>query len=134
MPQRQFFVYILASGSRVLYTATTRDLPRRVHQHRLGLVQGFAKECRVNRLVHFEEMRSARSAFKRERQIKGWSRGKKIRLIESVNARWLDLAKDWFPTDEWLAPRSSRGEGSCCRVGCARPSIPPHRSTAASPA
>jgi putative endonuclease len=46
--------------------------------------------------VYFEETPSARVAFEREHQIKAWSRAKKIQLIESVNAGWLDLAKDWF--------------------------------------
>ncbi len=106
LPQRQFFVYMLASRSRVLYIGATRDLPRRVHQHRLGLVPGFTKEYQVNRLVHFEEMPGARCAFKRARQIKGWTRAKKIRLIESVNARWLDLSREWFPSDKWLVSTS----------------------------
>jgi putative endonuclease len=51
-------------------------------------------------LVYFEETPSARFAFDRERQIKGWAREKKIRLVESVNAGWLDLAEDWFPRDK----------------------------------
>jgi len=51
----------------------------------------------VNRLVYFEETSSAIAAFERELEIKGWSREKKLRLIESVNAGWLDLAVDWFP-------------------------------------
>jgi putative endonuclease len=97
MPSR-FFVYILASRSRVLYTGVTRDLVRRMHQHRLGLVPGFTRRYNVTRLVFFEGTPSARSAFDRERQIKGWKRDKKIRLIESVNAEWLDLSKEWFTT------------------------------------
>jgi len=100
MPRETFYVYILASRSRVLYTGVTRDLLRRVHQHRHGQVPGFSQEYHVNRLVHFEETSSSRSAFERERQIKGWSRQKKLRLIESKNAGWLDLAVDWFPKDE----------------------------------
>ena len=92
-----FCVYILASHSRVLYTGVTRDLIRRINQHRLGLIPGFTHQYHVNRLVYFEETPSARSAFDRERQIKGWSREKKLRLIESTNAGWLDLAADWFP-------------------------------------
>jgi len=93
-----FFVYILASRSRVLYTGVTRDLLRRMHQHRLGQVPGFTRRYNVNRLVFFEETPSARSAFDCERQIKGWKREKKLRLIESANAEWLDLAREWFPT------------------------------------
>jgi putative endonuclease len=97
MDQLQFSVYILASTSRVLYTGVTRDLQRRVYQHRQGLVPGFTRRYRVDRLVYFEQTPSARAAFERERQLKKWSRAKKVRLIESVNAGWLDLAADWFP-------------------------------------
>jgi putative endonuclease len=97
MNQGRFFVYILASRSRVLYTGVTRDLLRRVHQHRKAEVPGFSRKYQVNRLVYFEETSSAISAFERERQIKGWSREKKLRLIDSVNAGWRDLAEDWFP-------------------------------------
>ena len=99
MSSDSFCVYILASHSRVLYTGVTRDLIRRIHQHRLGLVPGFTQQYHVNRLVYFEETPSSRSAFDRERQIKGWSREKKLRLIESTNAGWLDLAVDWFPKE-----------------------------------
>ena len=95
MPAR-FHIYILASRSRVLYTGVTRDLLRRVHQHRLGQIAGFTRRYHVTRLVYFEETPSARAAFEREHQIKGWSRAKKIHLVESVNPGWLDLAKDWF--------------------------------------
>ena len=97
MAQGRFFVYILASRSRVLYTGVTRDLLRRVYQHRNAEVPGFSRKYRVNRLVYFEETSSAIAAFEREREIKGWSREKKLRLIGSVNAGWLDLAVDWFP-------------------------------------
>ena len=100
MGQERFFVYILASQSRVLYTGVTRDLRRRIYQHRQADIPGFTRKYDVNRLVYFEETTSAISAFERERQIKGWSRQKKLRLIESVNAGWLDLAVDWFPTRE----------------------------------
>jgi putative endonuclease len=100
MVQERFFVYILASRSRTLYTGVTRDLIRRVYQHREGQIPGFTRRYAVNRLVYFEETLSAISAFERERQIKGWSREKKLRLIESVNAGWLDLAGDWFPRVE----------------------------------
>jgi putative endonuclease len=100
MANSRFHVYILASQSRVLYTGVTRDLIRRVYQHRSGTVPGFTRRYQVNRLVYYEETSSARVAFDREHQIKGWSREKKLRLIESVNAQWVDLAIDWFPKPE----------------------------------
>jgi putative endonuclease len=100
MAQTRFFVYILASHSRVLYTGVTRDLLRRAYQHRHAQIPGFIQDYHVNRLVYFEETPSARFAFDRERQIKGWSRQKKIGLVESTNAGWLDLAADWFPVEQ----------------------------------
>jgi putative endonuclease len=100
VPEGTFAVYLLASRSRVLYVGVTRDLLKRVHEHRRGLVPGFTKKYNVTRLVYFERTPSARDAFQRERQIKGWSRQKKIDLIESNNAGWLDLARDWFSTAE----------------------------------
>jgi putative endonuclease len=50
----------------------------------------------VHHLVYFEKTSRAIAAFDREHQIKGWSRKKKIDLIESSNAGWRDLAVDWF--------------------------------------
>jgi|SRR5882672_5075447 len=96
MSGEQFFVYILASKSGVIYTGLTRDIVRRLHAHRAGLIPGFTREYRVTRLVYFEETGSARAAIARERQIKGWRREKKVRLIESENPGWQDLAVDWF--------------------------------------
>ncbi|HEU5305360.1 MAG TPA: GIY-YIG nuclease family protein [Gemmatimonadales bacterium] len=96
----RFFVCILASLSRVFHTGATRDLLRRVYQHRAGLVPGFTHRYGVTRLVYFEETNTARVAFERERQIKTWSREKEIRLIESMNAGWLDLSEDWFPKEQ----------------------------------
>lgn len=97
MGRSTFSVYILASHSRVLYTGVTRDLRRRMFEHRQGAVPGFTARYRIHRLVYFEQTPSARTAFDRERQIKKWSRAKKVGLIESVNVGWRDLATDWFP-------------------------------------
>jgi putative endonuclease len=59
--------------------------------------------------VHYESTDHIRAAIARERQIKGWSREKKLRLIESRNAGWIDLAADWFP--------DLRGQGPSLRSG-----------------
>jgi len=91
-----FYVYILASHSRVLYTGVTRDLLRRVYQHRKGEIPGFTRKYKVHHLVYFEKTSRAIAAFDGEHRIKGWSRKKKIDLIESSNAGWRDLALDWF--------------------------------------
>lgn len=96
MRPRQFHVYILASRTRVLYIGKTSDLIRRLFQHRNGLCYGFTRRYNVTRLVYFEVTSSVLAAISRERQLKGWSRRKKIHLIESLNPAWLDLAADWF--------------------------------------
>ena len=92
---RQFYVYILASYSKVLYLGVTNDLLRRIHEHRQGLA-GFTARYRVRRLVHYEVTGNAASAISREKQLKGWLRKRKVELIESTNPTWLDLAGSWF--------------------------------------
>ncbi len=95
-PDRLYFVYILASNSRVLYTGVTNNLLRRLYQHRQWLT-GFTSRYAVNRLVYFESTVNSRAAVAREREIKRWTREKKLRLIESANAGWVDLEADWLP-------------------------------------
>ena len=82
--------------SSALYRGTT-DLHRRVYQHKHGLIPGFSRDYRVDRLVYFEATDHIRAALEREREIKSWRRVKKVLLVESANAGWVDLAVDWFP-------------------------------------
>jgi putative endonuclease len=96
-PDRRYYVYILASRSQVLYTGVTNDLHRRVYQHKAGVLPGFTKRYSVTRLVYFETTPDVLAAIAREKVIKSWTRERRIRLVESVNAPWLDLAADWFP-------------------------------------
>ena len=93
---RTYWVYILASRSRVLYTGVTNDLVRRLEEHKQHLIPGFTQKYRVNRLVYFEEFDDIRDAIAREKQIKGWVRARKVKLIEVRNASWEDLAEHWF--------------------------------------
>ena len=88
-------MYILASRSRVLYTGVTNDVARRVKEHKQGLIPGFTQQYRVTRLVYFEEFGDIRDAIAREKQIKGWVRARKVKLIEGRNAAWTDLAQNW---------------------------------------
>jgi putative endonuclease len=95
---RLYYVYILASRSRVLYIGITRDLERRLSEHRSGLYpRSFVSQYRVTRLVHFEEYTEVRQAIAREKQLKSWRRAKKIRLIESLNPDWHELAPPALP-------------------------------------
>jgi putative endonuclease len=88
---KEFYVYIMASKSRVLYVGMTNDLKRRVYQHQHKLLEGFTKKYNVTALVYYESTREVRAAITREKQIKSWRRSKKIELIESLNPTWKDL-------------------------------------------
>lgn len=96
---RTFTVYIMASRSRVLYIGVTNDLARRVNEHQQGLVAGFTSRYRITRLVYFEEFADIRDAIAREKEIKGWVRSRKTRLIESRNPTWEDLSFLLFPNE-----------------------------------
>lgn len=87
---------MLASKSRVLYTGMTNDLMRRMFEHRESVNAGFTKKYKVKTLVYFEMTTGPRSAIQREKQIKGWSRSKKIALVETKNPDWKDLSEEWF--------------------------------------
>jgi putative endonuclease len=89
-------VYVLASLCRRLYVGVTGDLYTRLWQHRSGALPGFGRRYRNNRLVWFEVTPNIRAAIERDKQVKGWSRQKKIDLIEASNPGWVDLADDWF--------------------------------------
>ena len=93
---RAYWVYILASRSRVLYTGVTNDLARRVKEHKQHLIPGFTQKYRVTRLVYFEQLGDIRDAIAREKQIKWWVRARKLKLIEAHNPTWADLAERWF--------------------------------------
>jgi len=96
---RKYFVYIMASKTRVLYTGVTNSLERRVFEHKRKLVPGFAQRYSATKLVYCEDFHDVRAAISREKQIKGWLRAKKIALIESINPRWKDLSEGWYPSE-----------------------------------
>jgi len=89
-------IYIMASHSRTLYIGVTSDLHHRVWQHKNGSHEGFSSQYRTTRLVYFEEFVLMQNAIEREKQLKGWSRTKKLTLIEKQNPSWVDLAEEWY--------------------------------------
>jgi putative endonuclease len=93
---KEYYVYIMANHSKTLYTGMTNDLERRVYEHKNKLTPGFTSKYNINKLVLFESTTNVDEAIKREKQIKGWLRKKKIALIESQNPNWEDLSKDWY--------------------------------------
>ena len=69
----------------------TNDLKRRVFEHKSGLNEGFTKKYHVHKLIYFEIFDYVELAIAREKQIKGYSREKKIKLIEAMNPEWKEL-------------------------------------------
>ena len=96
---RQFYVYILANRSRTLYVGVTNDITRRMLHHRAGIASRFTDRYGITRLAYVEITNTPQDAIAREKQIKGWSRAKKVALIETANPTWDDLAKDWFENE-----------------------------------
>jgi len=88
-----YFVYMLASKRNgTLYVGVTNDLGRRASEHRDKIVPGFTKRHSVDILVWYEIHDDINTAIAREKQIKGWNRAWKLRLIEKNNSGWNDLA------------------------------------------
>jgi putative endonuclease len=90
---KQYFVYILASQRNgTLYVGVTNDALRRVSEHKSKAVPGFTRRYGVDNLVWYEIHDDINTAIEREKQIKGWNRAWKVRLIEKDNSGWNDLA------------------------------------------
>jgi putative endonuclease len=121
---KQYWVYILASRSAVLYVGMTNNPERRKYEHKNKLVPGFSAKYNVTLLMWYESFPTAVQAIEAEKRIKGWRRAKKVALIDSVNRTWRDLSEDvWVPP---TARHLERSEGS--RAGSERISAPeiPH--------
>ena len=88
-----YYVYILTNKHHtVLYTGVTRDIIRRVYEHKNHVDKdSFTSKYNVTELVYFEETSDIRAAIEREKQIKSWSRKRKNDLIFDFNPQWLDL-------------------------------------------
>ena len=90
-----YYVYILASKRNgTLYVGMTRDVLRRVIEHKQGLVKGFTKRYGIRTLVYYEQTSDVNAAIQRERRIKKWNRSWKLELIEKYNPDGMDLFRD----------------------------------------
>lgn len=75
-----------------LYTGVSGKLPERIIQHKEHRVPGFTKRYNIEKLIYYEVFETPYEAIAREKQIKGWTRKKKIDLINSKNSDWKDLS------------------------------------------
>ena len=90
-----FWVYIVTNlHESVFYVGMTNDLARRVNEHRSGEGPGFTSAYRCRKLIYYEHCTHVQDAMAREKQLKKWSRQKKLALIATLNPRWRDLAPE----------------------------------------
>lgn len=88
-----YYVYIMTNAhNNVLYTGVTSDLERRCYEHKHKIYKGFTKKYNVDKLIYFEKFEFVEDAINREKQIKGYSRSKKVALIEGFNKDWNELS------------------------------------------
>jgi putative endonuclease len=86
------YVYIVTNRPNgVLYVGVTSNLPRRIYEHRNGLIDGFTKKHGLKRLVWFTQYDDIRDAIRREKTMKHWPRAWKARVINTENREWRDL-------------------------------------------
>ena len=95
--EKWYWVYIMTNRSKTLYTGITGNITLRVFEHKTGAFEGFTSRYMLDRLVYWEKFKRVEDAIAREKQLKGWTKIKKIRLIVGMNPTWEDLADGWFP-------------------------------------
>ncbi len=92
----QAYVYIMASSFQRLYIGITTEIEARVSQHKNGAFpDSFSTRYKINKLVYLERFAMVPEAIAREKQLKNWSRIKKLRLIVAQNPTWQDLSAEW---------------------------------------
>ena len=98
MPREyDFWVYIMTNKlDSVLYIGMTNDLTRRVSEHQSDEIPGFTADYRCHKVVYWEYYSDVVEAIAREKQLKNWSRKKKVALLENMNPRWVDLSDEIF--------------------------------------
>ena len=89
----QYYVYILTNiTGTTMYVGITKDLVRRMYEHKHKLdIGSFTAKYDIHKLVYYEYTSDVRAAIEREKQIKGWNRARKNKLVESRNPLWEDL-------------------------------------------
>jgi len=107
---RRYYVYIMASRSLNLYTGITDNVCRRALEHKAGTFKGFTEHYNVDRSVYYEVFKYVNNAIAREKQIKAWTRAKRLALSKSFNPTWQDLAERWGEKIELQIPRYARDD------------------------
>src|ERR1700675_2795704 len=110
--EKRYYVYIMASRSLTLYTGVTGDIYHRALQHKAGEIEGFTEKYHINRLVYYETFKYVNNALARDKQIKAWTRAKRLALIKTMNPTWQDMAAGWGEPTKMQSPRSARDDNT----------------------
>ncbi|MFH1456868.1 MAG: GIY-YIG nuclease family protein [Patescibacteria group bacterium] len=96
---KNYCTYIMTNyTNKVLYVGISGNLFKRAWEHKHKLIEGFTKRYNINKLIYYECFNNPNDAIKREKEIKGWKRNKKINLIKIINPKFEDLSQNWkFP-------------------------------------
>ena len=99
----QGIVYILTNKNKTtLYTGVTRNLQRRIAEHKLHINEGFSDRYNTVHLVYYEIYERLDEAIHREKQLKKWHRPWKEALINEFNPEWKDLTDDIGVDEEYI--------------------------------
>ena len=108
-----YWVYIMTNERRtVLYIGITNNLQLRVSQHGCGEGGGFSRRYQLSCLVYYENFPDPNQAIAREKQLKGWTRAKKVALIAKFNPGFVDLAVNFSGE-----PSGAKAEGDRTAFG-----------------
>jgi putative endonuclease len=77
-----YYVYIIKCKDDTLYTGITTDVQRRFKEHSLGKGGAYTRSKKVKKVLYTEQFSTRSEALKRESEIKGWRREKKLNLIK----------------------------------------------------
>jgi putative endonuclease len=102
MGERRYYVYMMASRSRNLYTGMTSNIEARCVQHKTKVFAGFTADYNCNRFVWYESHDNPDRAIDREKRIKRWTRIKKLALINKINPTSVDLSEEWGNRSSFL--------------------------------
>ncbi len=93
---KKYYVYIATNkNNTVLYTGISNEIERRMFEHsEKENPKSFTAKYNINKLVYCEPFYNPNDAITAEKQIKGWTRKKKIELIKERNYNWKNLLED----------------------------------------
>ncbi|MBR4808937.1 MAG: GIY-YIG nuclease family protein [Bacteroidales bacterium] len=91
---KTYYTYIMSSlNNSTLYIGVTGDLARRVLEHKSGQGSIFTAKYHCHKLVYYECFWDISQAIAREKELKGWIRAKKDKLIDELNPERKDLSE-----------------------------------------